>query len=199
MKLYTLALVALLPCLAATPDVDKGKALGLPTAPIRMEIFSDFTCPHCRVLHEQILPELMREFVVPGKLYIIDRAFPLTGAGHQYSREAFNYAVAAARIGKYQEVADALYAHQNTWALAGNVWDCVAAALKNPADQKRVQELSRDPGVLAEVQAEYQEGVQAGINQTPTIIVTVGSKRYPLPSAPNYELLRSMLNGFLQK
>src|ERR1039457_4232407 len=86
MNLYAIALVALLPCLAATPDVDKGKTLGLPTAPIRMEIFSDFTCPHCRVLHEEPLPLLIREFVVPGKLYIIDRAFPLNAPGHQYSR-----------------------------------------------------------------------------------------------------------------
>jgi protein-disulfide isomerase len=199
MKLYAIALVALLPCLAATPDVDKGKALGLPTAPIRMEIFSDFTCPHCRVLHEETLPLLIREFVVPGKLYIIDRAFPLASAGHQYSREAFGYAVAAARIGKYQEVADALYAHQNTWALAGNVWDCVTAVLKNPADQKKVKELSKDPGVLAEIEAEYQEGVQAGVNETPTMVVTAGGKRYPLPRAPNYEILRSLLNGFLRK
>src|ERR1035438_1853193 len=91
MKLYTIALVALLPCLAATPDVDKGKALGLPTAPLRMEIFSDFTCPHCRAQHEETLPLLMKEFVVSGKLYIIDRAFPLTGPGHQYSREAFGH------------------------------------------------------------------------------------------------------------
>jgi hypothetical protein len=41
--------------------------------------------------------------------------------------------------------------------------------------------------------------VQAGVNVTPTMIVTAGGKRYPLPPAPNYELLRSMLNGFLPK
>ena len=199
MKLCTIALVALLPCLAATPDVDKGKALGSPTAPLRMEIFSDFTCPHCRVLHEETLPLLMKDYVVSGKLYIVDRAFPLNSAGHQYSREAFGYAVAAARIGRYSEVADALYAHQLTWMMAGNVWDCVSAVLKNPADQKKVKDLSKDPGVLAEIEAEYQEGVQGGINVTPTMIVTAGGKRYPLPPAPNYELLRSMLNGFLPK
>ena len=199
MKLFTLALAALLPCVAATPAVDPGKTLGQPTAPVRMEIFSDFTCPHCRVLHEETLPLLMKEYVVPGKLYIVDRAFPLGGAGHQYSREAFGYAVAAARIGKYQIVADALYAHQQTWAAAGNVWDCVSAVLKNPADQKKVKELSKDPGVLAEIEAEYQEGVQSGVNQTPTMILTVGSRRIPLPPAPNYEILRSLINEFIPK
>jgi protein-disulfide isomerase len=199
MKLLTVALVALLPCLAATPEVDKGKALGSPTAPIRMEIFSDFTCPHCRALHEETLPLLMKDYIVSGKLYLIDRAFPLTGPGHQYSREAFGYAVAAARIGKYTEVADALYAHQQTWALAGNVWDCVAAVIKNPADQKKIKDLSKDPGVLAEIEAEYQEGIQAGVNQTPTMIVSAGGKRYPVPPATSYDLLRQLLNGFLPK
>jgi protein-disulfide isomerase len=188
-----------LPCLAATPEVDKGKALGTPSAPLKMEIFSDFTCPHCRVLHDEVLPQLMKEFVVPGKLYIVDRAFPLTGPGHQYSREAFGYAVAAARLGKYGEVADALYAHQMTWAIAGNVWDCVAAVIKNPAEQKKLKDLSKDPGVLAEIEAEFQEGVQAGVNQTPTMIVTAGGRRYPVPPGASYDLLRSLLNGFLQK
>ena len=199
MKLCTIALVALLPCLAATPDVDKGKALGSPTAPLRMEIFSDFTCPHCRVLHEETLPLLMKDYVVSGKLYIVDRAFPLTGNGHQYSREAFGYAVAAARIGRYSEVADALYAHQQTWAVVGNVWDCVSAVIKNPAEQKKLKDLSKDPGVLAEIEAEFQEGVQAGVNQTPTMIVTAGGKRYPVPPAASYELLRSLLNELLRK
>ena len=199
MKLYTIALVALLPCMAATPDVDKGKALGSPTAPLRMEIFGDFTCGHCRALHEETLPQLMKDYVVSGKLYIVDRAFPLTGPEHQYSREAFGYAVAAARIGKYQEVADALYAHQLTWAQAGNVWDCVTAVIKNPAEQKKLKELSKDPGVLAEIEAEYQEGVQAGVNQTPTMIVTAGGKRYPVPPGASYELLRSLLNDLSRK
>jgi protein-disulfide isomerase len=129
---------------------------------------------------------------------IVDRAFPLTGAGHEHSREAFSYAVAAARIGKYQKVADALYAQQVTWALGGNVWATVAAVL-TPEEQKKVQALAKDPGVLAEIEAENQEALSAGLNQTPTMIVTAGSKRYPLPPAPNYSLLKSMIDGFLPK
>jgi len=196
MKLYAAALVVMLPCLAAVPEVDKAKALGLPTAPVRIEIFSDFCCPHCKVLHENMLPQLMTEYVVPGKVYIVDRAFPLNG--YRFSREAFGYSVAAARIGKYQQVADALYAKQAEWAVTGPVWPVVAAVL-TPAEQKKVQALATDPGVLAEIEAEYQEGVAAGINSTPTIIVTAGSKRYPLPPAPNYSLLRSMIDGLLPK
>jgi protein-disulfide isomerase len=199
MKLYAAVLMAVLPCLAAAPDIDKNKAQGSPTAPVRLEVFSDFTCPHCKHFHEEVLPLLMKDYVVGGKVYIVDRSFPLTGPEHQYSREAFAYAVAAARIGKYQQVADALYAQQATWAMGGNVWGAVASALPSPADQKRVQGLIKDPGVMAEIEAEYQYGIAAGVNQTPTLIVTVGGKHYNLPSAPDYRLLKSMIDGFLPK
>ena len=59
MKLYAAALTVLLPCLAAGPEIDRNKALGVPTAPVTLEIFSDFTCPHCKVFHETMLPQLM--------------------------------------------------------------------------------------------------------------------------------------------
>lgn len=198
MKLYAAALLVLLPCLAAIPEVDKGKAQGVPTAPVRIEVFSDFSCPMCKVMHETMLPQLMRDFVVPGKVYIVDRAFPLNIKGHEHSREAFGYAVAAARIGKYPQVADALYAQQAVWTVNGSVWPVVAAVL-SPADQKKVQAMATDKGVLAEIDAEYQEAVSAGINSTPTLVVTYGTKRYPLPQAPNYFFLKSMIDGLLPK
>ena len=190
--------MVMLPCLAATPPVDKGKALGNPSAPVMLEVYSDFTCPHCRVFHEQMLPQLKNDYMTNGKVYIVDRAFPLTGPGHEHSREAFAYAVAAARIDKYPQVADVLYQQQAQWAINGNVWAAVSSVLL-PADQKRVQTLAKDPGVLAEVEAEYQEGVAAGVNQTPTLIVRVGNRTYPLPPAPDYRLLKSMIDGLLPK
>jgi protein-disulfide isomerase len=199
MKLYAAVSMVLLPLLAAGAEIDRNRALGSPTAPVRLEIFSDFTCPHCKHLHEEVLPQLMKDYVVGGKVYIVDRAFPLTGGGHEHSREAFGYAVAAARIGKYEQVADALYAQQANWAINGNVWATVASALPSPADQKKVQALAKDPGVLAEIEAEYQEGVASGLNQTPTLILTVGGKHYNLPPAPDYRLLKSMIDGFLPK
>jgi protein-disulfide isomerase len=199
MKLIAAMLMVALPCLAAMPEIDRNKAQGSPTAPVKLEIFSDFTCPHCKHFHEEVLPQLMKDYVVGGKLYVVDRSFPLTGGGHEHSREAFVYAVAAARIGKYQQVADALYAQQSSWAMSGNVWGAVASALSSPADQKKVQETSKEPGVNAEIDAEYKEGVESGVNQTPTLILTVGGKRYNLPPAPDYRLLKSMIDGFLPK
>ncbi len=196
MKLFALALAALLPCLAASSDADAAKSLGNPSAPVRIEIFSDFECPACKWLHEQTLPLLMKDYVIAGKVYVVSREFPLPM--HPYSREAANYATAAARFGKYQQVADTLFANQVAWAASGKVWDTVAAVL-TPVEAKKVQLLAKDPSVLGAVEHDVELGKAAAINQTPTMIVIRGLKRYPVAGQTNYNLLRSLLDGLLAK
>ena len=195
MKLLALALTALLPCLAASSDADPGKSMGSPNAPVRIEVFSDFECPACKGLHEQILPLVVRDYVIPGKVYLVSREFPLPL--HPYSREAANYATAAARLGKYQQVADTLFLNQVAWAANGKVWDAVAGVL-TPVEAKKVQLLAKDPSVLSAVQHDVDAGKAASINQTPTMIVTRGPKSFPLAGAVNYNLLRSLLDGLLK-
>jgi protein-disulfide isomerase len=198
MRVFLFAVAVAILCLAAVPEVDKGKAMGSPAAPVKIEVFASFDCPHCRAFEEEVVPQLVRDFVVPGKVYLINRAFPLSGPYHPYAREAANYATAAARIGRYTEVSQALFNQQAKWATDGKVWETVASVL-TPSEQKKVQELVKTPTVQAEVQREYDEGVAAGVNATPTIIVTNGARRYPIPSQDlNYGFLRSLISGMVK-
>src|SRR4051794_10159990 len=137
-----LALIALSAVLAASA-ADNGKILGSPTAPIRIEIYSDFACPACRTFHEQTLPMIVRDYVMSGKVAIVNREFPLNIPAHKYSREAANYATAAARLGIYQPVADALFRAQESWNTTGKVWDTVAGVL-SAEQQRKVQALVKD-------------------------------------------------------
>jgi protein-disulfide isomerase len=198
MKLYTAALAVLVPCLAASlGDVDKAKILGIPSAPVRLDLYSDFQCPACKVFHEQVLPVLMREYITPGKVTLVSHEFPLPM--HPYSREAANYATAAAHIGKYQPVVDALFRNQNVWGTNGKVWDTVAGVL-TPAEQKRVQELVKEPAIVGAVQQDVQLGQGEHIQETPTVIISRGTRRYPFPgpSLANYALMRSLIDGLLK-
>src|SRR3954452_3006112 len=198
MKRFALALALLLPCFAGMPEIDKAKAMGSPTAPITMEVFASFDCPHCKDLHETTMPMIIRDYVVTGKVYLVNREFPLSGQYHLYAREAALYATAAGRIGKYQQVAEALFRTQAAWGPGGKVWESIASAL-TPTEQKKVQMLAKDPGVVAEVEREYQEGVAAGVNATPTVIVTQGAKRYPIPAQQlHYGFLKSLLDGMVK-
>ncbi len=191
MKLSAFFLLAFA-CVAAAPTINKGKSFGNPAAPLRIELFSDFQCPSCRNLHMTLLPSIMRDYVVPGKAYLVYKEFPLSM--HSHSKEAAAYACAAARVGKYEQVADALFKNQPVWAENGRVFDAVASAL-TPAEQKKVQELAQDPAVLGEVQNDMMEGQRERVNQTPTMIIIKGEKKYPIGGMLDYNLLKGFLDG----
>jgi protein-disulfide isomerase len=198
MRTLAIFAAALLPCLAATPDVHKGKTMGNPSAPIVMELYSDFMCPHCKHLHEDILPAIVLDYVNTGKAYLIFREYPLAIPQHVYSRPAANFATAAARVGKYQAVSDALFKTQQSWSATGKVWETVSGAL-TADEQKKVQALANDPAVLAEVQRDYDSAQQARLTQTPTVLITYKQKQQPWTYWDDYSLFKSYVNDLLKK
>jgi protein-disulfide isomerase len=196
MKLFAVALTALLPCLAAAPDNVRGNSYGNPSAPIRMEVFSDYQCPGCKTLHDNTLPQIMRDFVVPGKVYLIYRYFPLQG--HPFGMESAEFVCAASRIGKYDEVSNAIFAQQQVWSMNGKLEETVDSVL-TPAEAKKVKALTHDPGVQAEIQRDLAEGRAIPVMSTPTLLVSYKQKRWPISGITDYSLLKSFLNGILSK
>ncbi len=198
MKMFALALAMTLASVAAGPEIEKSRTMGSPSAPLRMDLYSDFTCPHCKMLHEQILPKLVADYVSTGKAYLVFHEYTLTGQGHEHSKTASLYADAAAKVGKYQQVSDALFATQSSWALNGKVWEAVAPALTEP-EKKRVQILFKDPVVAADVQRDLNTGMAARVDRTPTLIITHKGKQTPWSWWDNYGLFKSLVDAELQK
>jgi protein-disulfide isomerase len=198
MKILALFVAALAPCLAAGPDVDKGRSMGDPSAPILFEVYSDFSCPACKRLHDFMLPTMVQDYVKTGKAFLVFREFPLDIPAHKYSRPAAALAVAAARIGKYQTVSDALFRDQGAWGTSGKVWDIVAAVL-NPEERKRVQAFAVESSVLAEVQHDVDRGKQAMVSQTPTLMVTYKLRQQPWTQFGDLSLFRGYIDALLKK
>ncbi|MEO8597747.1 MAG: thioredoxin domain-containing protein [Candidatus Solibacter sp.] len=195
MKTFALALALMLPGMALAQG---GKTMGNPTAPLRMDLFGDFTCSHCKELHEHMLPKIIADFVTPGKAYLVFHEFTLTGPGHEHSKTASLYAAAAGRVGKYMAVSDALFATQASWAVSGKVWETVAPAL-NAAEQKKVQALVNDPSILAEVQKDLDQGLAARVDRTPTMVLTRKGKVTLWSSWQDYGLFKSMGDLLISK
>lgn len=178
-------------------DPASGKALGLKSAPITIEVFSDFQCPACRAFYEQTLRPVIDNYVASGKVYLVHRDFPLEQI-HKYARQAARYANAAARIGKFEKVEDALYSRQSIWSADGNLEPVVAGVL-TPAEMKRVHQLLQNGNLDAAIDQDIQAGRQVPVRQTPTMIVTHRGKSYPLPpGGVNYSLLRPWLDDLLR-
>jgi protein-disulfide isomerase len=180
----------------APSAISPAKTVGNATAPIRMEVFSDFECPHCKVLYEETLRPLMADYVAKGKVYLVHRDFPLSG--HKHAREAAAYANAAARINKYETVVAELFRQQSSWSANGNVDGAVAGVLK-PEEMKKVRALLTDKTILAEIETDLALGTQANIQQTPTSILTHKGRAYPIPGGVQYPLLRRFLDDLLSK
>jgi protein-disulfide isomerase len=198
MKLCALLLAALLPCIGQTLTADPNKSFGNPAAPVRLDVFSDFECPACRNFHIEMLPKIERDYGPTGRLYIVSHEYPLNIPAHKFSREVAAYATAAARIGKYDAVADSLFQYQQSWytesKTPGRFWEYIAAVL-TPAEQKKVQTLAKDPSVINEVQNDVNLGNRLSVNSTPTIFISHGSQRYTLPWPLDYNLFRSMVDS----
>ena len=197
MKWFAVALAAAT-CFAAVGDVPKSKTMGNPSAPLHLELYGDFTCPHCKHLHEDILPMIVRDFIATNKAYLVFRDYTLSGPGHQYSRDAAAYAVAGARIGKYQEVADALFKGQSSWTVSGQIWPAISGVF-TPAEAKKVQALVNDPGVRAEVQKDVDAGNAVPVTQTPTMVVTYKGKKQPWAMWNSYPLFKNYLDELLTR
>jgi protein-disulfide isomerase len=173
-----------------------GKTAGNAVAPLMIEVFSDFQCPSCKVFHEGTLRALIDDYVSKGKVYLVFREFPLPM--HAFAREASSYACAAAQVGKYSEVGSALFARQGEWSNNGKVADAACSVL-TPAQAQKVRALAKEAAIRAEIESDLKLGQSAGVNSTPTLLITHKLKRYPVSGTLNYNLLRRLLDDLLAK
>ena len=197
MKLLIAALAVWLPVSAAASDTIHGNAFGDPKAPILIEVFSDFQCPGCKRFHDEDLPLIVKDYVAPGKAYLVYRYFPL--AMHPYGRKAAELVCACAQLGKYEQAADILFARQSAWSQDGKLDETLAAVL-TPAERQKVATLIGSPSVQKPIDSDMAEGAALGVKGTPTVLVTYKSRRYPLVGEGlfNYRWIKATLDDFLK-
>lgn len=186
------------PSPSATAAIAEQKAFGVKTAPIRIDEFSDFECPACRALYMQTLRPLVDDYVSSGKVYLVHHDFPLPM--HPYSRQAAYYANAAAVLGRFEPVEQALFVNQPGWEAKGNITEYLARAL-SPKDLKRVEELAGTKAIASAIDADVALGRQLNVRETPTMFVTSHGQRVPSPivGAVSYPILRTYLNALLRQ
>lgn len=85
-----------------------GLMLGRADAPVKVELYQNFLCPHCQEFAETMLPLVIRDYVTPGKVAIIFHDAALGGGGADIAHEG---ARCAGDQGKFWPAYAALYAH----------------------------------------------------------------------------------------
>lgn len=179
----------------STANVDNN-TFGNPKAPVMIEVFSDFQCPGCKFFHDNEFQRIMTDYVVPGKVYVIYRYFPLQM--HPYGRACAELACAAARVGRYEKVADALFAQQQSIAALGNM-EAVADSVLTPTEQKAVKSLLKSPEVQKAIDTDIEEGKAVPVASTPTLWVTAHGRSEIVKGPVNYDLFKQYLEALLKK
>lgn len=179
------------PSAAPVPDIDPHVALGSKNAPIVMEVFSDFQCPSCKVLFMTTNRQLMDNYVSTGKVYFVHRDFPLPM--HAHSQVAAQYCRAAAQIGKFEPVEQALFQSQEKWEQTGDVDGTVAAVLSS-SEMTKVRAIVKAGTVNAAIQRDVALGRLYNVNQTPTTVFHSKGQTFPYAGVMSYEILRNFLD-----
>lgn len=150
------------------PGAEPAHTTGPANAPVHLEEFGDFECPPCGMFHP-ILQQMEQEF--GNKLQVTFREFPLVPT-HQHALAAASAAEAAGIQGKFWEMHDLLYEHQNDWKTQFDVRPTFEAyAQKIGVDVERYK---RDMGGDLVAQRIFQDGKRGhslGVKGTPTVFM----------------------------
>jgi len=193
------------------------KSYGSPSAPVKLEVFTDYQCPSCRTFFEQTLRPLINDYVASGKVYVLHHDYPLSG--HQYSGMAARWANAAARVGQFGNVEGALYDNQMMWEMTGDLKKYVSASMP-AADFKRVEQqmegcdgpgptaapsggVAYPPGghacpLDAFITPDIALGMKVPVQATPTYRITYKGQVLPAASgAVSWAILRQFFDSLL--
>jgi protein-disulfide isomerase len=173
-----------------------GQSIGDPNAPVKIEEFSDFQCPYCRVFHEETFPKILRDYVETGMVYFTYRNFPIVD-GRSATKESTNAAkasVCAAQQGKFFEFHDLLFANQT----GENIGDFAQRRLYAMADVAGLEANAfdacyRDSATTDTVDQDKAAGLRAGVESTPSFLIN----GVPFLGAQPYSEFQAAINAAL--
>ena len=148
----------------------RGYLKGSPDAPVEITEFADYQCPFCQTFATLQMPTIEERLINTGRLRWRYRDFPLQQ--HSFSRLAAHSAACADEQGKYWEQHGRIYEGQAEWAAArdaGPVFRRYAQA--NGLDLGRYDACMKAGKYAGRIQASVNEGIQLGVNSTPTLLV----------------------------
>jgi protein-disulfide isomerase len=201
---FSFALLWLLSFPAYSADTGGHLLGGSAKSPIKIEVFSDFECPHCRELYISVIRPVLRDYSSKGSVSVVYYAFPLNQ--HKYAREAARYSEAASRIS--QEVLlrtyETFYRDQADWTengkLEGKLEDVLSKAL--PGEIAKLKKIMQDPSIDAAIKKDIGLGDKNKVTGTPTLLISYPpgkQQRVEMSKGPLvYDTLKRFLDQILK-
>ncbi len=165
---------------AQAVDVSNVKTAGDPfignqNAPATMAYWYDYQCPFCGRNEEQVMPQIVKNYVDTGKLKIVFKDFEFLGPDSQTLGQ-YSHAVWEAAPDKFYAWHKAVYDNQGTentgWATQAKILSITKSVL-DAATTDQVVNLVKTKGAEYQkiMDADKAEGSALGINGTPGSII----------------------------
>lgn len=158
-------------------------------SPIRIAVFSDFQCPFCKVVSDQ-LPALLRRY--KDKISIQYFFYPLDakcnsnvkGRFHEHACDAAM--IAACDPSKFHAVHDEIFAKQDQLG---------SGALKEIAKKYDLEACLENEEVKNKVISAINQGAKFNLKSTPTIILNGKKIEGTIPNNQFFAIFEDILNG----
>lgn len=176
------------------PDIESPYKIHMATsnwmdAPIRITVFSDFQCPFCKVVAEQI-PQLIRQY--KDKINVQYMFYPLDAKCNSNVKGRFHESacdaayLAACDTKKFLEVHDDIFAKQDQLS---------SGALTDISKKYNLQGCLENADIKNKVIEAINQGTKFNIKSTPTIIVNGKKIEGTIPNSQFFAIFEDILSG----
>ena len=173
-----------------TIEALQNQTMGNESAPIKMIEFASLTCGHCAKFHNEVFPQLKKDYIDNGKIYFTYKDFPL-------DKFALKASVIARCSGKekYFSFLKVLYKKQKDWTSSQDPFKSLLkiaklGGLKNDEIKVCVSNKSIEDGILKN---RLNSTKKFEIKATPTIYIN--GKKYD--GDLTYEALKLKLDSLI--
>jgi protein-disulfide isomerase len=164
-----------------------GASRGAASKDLELVEFADLQCPHCKEA-QPIMDQLMRDF---PKAHIVFQLFPLLDI-HPSAFKAAAYGVCVQKQSNdaFFSFADGVFDTQDGLTPATDDTLLKAAAKRAGLDSDAIASCAGSPTTIAAVNAQIKLAGDAGIEQTPTLVVN--GRPLPITGLP-YDTLKTLI------
>jgi len=180
-----------------TPVTEEDHIRGNPNAPIVIVEYSDYDCPFCKNFHES-MNQIMDKYGTEGKVAWVYRHFPLQQLHPN-----------APLIAHASECVAELAGNDGFWAFSDLVFN--ERGTNEPTNLTRLEEFATTAGAdttafgicmdenrhIADVEADFNNGVAVGARGTPHSIVIVGEQQGIINGAQPYSAIEQIVENLL--
>jgi|WetSurMetagenome_2_1015567.scaffolds.fasta_scaffold56455_1 protein-disulfide isomerase len=151
-----------------------GQHLGDPNAPVKVDVYGDFRCSACKFFSEQVEPQIIKDYVETGKVYLTYRFFIVIdgGDGTDASLRSANAAMCAAEQNRFWDYDNTLYTNQVTESALLYTDERLTTMAENLSlDMTKFNSCYQAKKYAGDVQADINQGLSLQIRGTPSVFV----------------------------